>query len=196
MTCNHCNHENPPEAVFCSMCGNVLSQSSTSPAPDPVPHSPGLPQYREDLGRRHLKKRMAIASLVIGIVSILTLSCGLVGAIPGIVFGIMAHSKATKQPLEYGGKGIALAGIITSVTSIPLGAILGIVAAIVVPRYMKPVEIASETSIIIRLEEISLAEYKLYDKTHRYGTLQDLEAAGLLDSSAPVPVGYKVAVRT
>src|SRR5262249_42263646 len=134
-------------------------------------------------------------SLVIGIVSILTLSCAMVGAVLGVVFGALAHSKATKEPLEYGGKGIAIAGIITSGLSIPIAAILGIVAAIVIPNMSRAREALNESSIIAGLENISSAEYRFHDKAKKYGALQELETAGLLDSSHPAPGTYRFDLR-
>lgn len=60
---------------------------------------------------RPVNQTMAIFSLVIGIVGIM----GCVGFISPIalVLGFMARKKAAQNPAEYGGDGIALAGIIT-----------------------------------------------------------------------------------
>jgi len=138
---------------------------------------------------------MAIGSLVVGIVSILTLSCGMIGAIFGIVLGAMAHSKATKEPLEYGGKGIATAGIVTSAISIPLAGVLGILAAIVVPNMTRTRSAMNEASVIARLSKISSAESRFYASAKKYGTIRELETAGLLDSSQPAPGDYRFEAR-
>ena len=55
---------------------------------------------------------LAITSLVLGILSLFLL--GILGAIPGIITGHMARSKAKKNPEQFGGSGMALAGLILS----------------------------------------------------------------------------------
>jgi hypothetical protein len=201
MICPDCKHQNLPEALFCSMCGRSLSGSEAPPIPGPavpVPAQPIFSQYQADprafnKGMPRLKKGMAIASLVIGIVSILTLSCVMIGAIFGIVLGVLAHSKATKEPLEYGGKRIAVAGIITSAASIPIAGVLGIIAAIALPNMSRARDAINEASVVARLNKISSAEYQFHDSAKKYGTLQELQSAGLLDAAAPP--GYKFDLR-
>jgi hypothetical protein len=203
MICPDCKHRNLPEALFCSMCGRSLRTSEAPPLPGPaapVPAPPIFSQYQADprafnKGLPRLRKGMAIASLVVGIVSILTLSCAMIGAIFGIVLGALAHSKATKEPLEYGGKRIAVAGIITSAASIPIAGVLGIIAAIALPNMSRARAAMNEVSVIARLERISSAEYRFHDSAKKYGTLQELQSAGLLDSSDPIPGGYKFDLR-
>ncbi|MGD9627784.1 MAG: DUF4190 domain-containing protein [Pyrinomonadaceae bacterium] len=56
---------------------------------------------------------LAIVSLVLGISSILF--CGGLTGPPALITGIMAKKKATNNPAEYGGAGLALGGIITGV---------------------------------------------------------------------------------
>ena len=56
------------------------------------------------------KNGLAIVSLVLGILSLFVF--GLLTAIPGIITGHMARSKAKKDPNLYGGGNIALIGLI------------------------------------------------------------------------------------
>lgn len=71
-------------------------------------------------------KTLAIVSLVAGILG-MTICCGgLIPSIVAIVTGVMARSKAAQDPQQYGGAGLAMAGLITGV----LGLILGIVLII------------------------------------------------------------------
>jgi hypothetical protein len=203
MICPDCKHQNLPEALFCSMCGRSLSATEAPPLPRPaapVPAPPIFSRYQTDAGGSRfnkgmprLNKGMAIASLVVGIVSILTLSCAMIGAIFGIVLGVLAHSKATKEPLEYGGKRIAVAGIITSAASIPIAGVLGIIAAIALPNMSRARDAINEASVVARLNKISSAEYQFHDGAKKYGTLQELQSAGLLDAAAPP--GYKFDLR-
>jgi hypothetical protein len=65
------------------------------------------------------KKRrgLAIASMVIGIVSCLALGLLGIGSISSIVLGVIALVKAKKQPDQFGGRSFAITGIITGALS-------------------------------------------------------------------------------
>jgi Domain of unknown function (DUF4190) len=65
-----------------------------------------------------LRKGLAIAALVIGIVSILTCGGLLVGPITGITLGLVALKKIKRDPAHYAGKRLAIAGIVTSACSL------------------------------------------------------------------------------
>ncbi len=62
------------------------------------------------------KNGLAIVSLILGILSLFLF--GFLTAIPGIITGHMARSRAKKDPVTYGGSGIALAGLILSYLAI------------------------------------------------------------------------------
>ncbi|MEK6325724.1 MAG: DUF4190 domain-containing protein [Acidobacteriota bacterium] len=82
------------------------------------------------------RKGLAIASLVVGIISIPTLGLLCVGGITGIVLGAVALNKAKLKPTQYAGRGLAIAGIITSSVSL-LVTIPAIIAAIAIPNLLK-----------------------------------------------------------
>ena len=66
-------------------------------------------------------KTLAIVSLVVGILGI-TVCCG--GILPNliaIVLGFMARGKANNDPINYGGAGLAMGGIITGVLGLLVG---------------------------------------------------------------------------
>lgn len=71
---------------------------------------------------------LAIVSLVCGILSICL--CGIVTGIPALITGFMAKNKADTNPAEFGGRGMALAGMITGGIGTVLG-ILGIIYYII-----------------------------------------------------------------
>ncbi len=54
---------------------------------------------------------LSITALVLGVLSIVL---GILAAIPGIIVGHIARSKAKNNPQQYGGGGMALAGLILS----------------------------------------------------------------------------------
>ncbi len=98
---------------------------------------------------RSPKQGMAVASLALGILSIPSFGCLGVGAILGLTFGIIALVKANRSPALYGGRGLAIAGIVTSgvaVVLIPFG--LGIFAAIAIPSLLRARVSANESATI------------------------------------------------
>ncbi len=66
---------------------------------------------------------LAIVSLILGILSVLCCAWFLPGIV-AVVLGFMAKSKAEQNPNEYGGRGLALGGIITGGISVVLGIIV------------------------------------------------------------------------
>lgn len=73
------------------------------------------PQYQPGSGLQPggQNQTLAIVSLVLGISSILF--CGGLTGPPALITGIMARKKASNNPAEYGGAGLALGGIITGI---------------------------------------------------------------------------------
>lgn len=75
-------------------------------------------------------KTLAIVSLVVGILSVFCCSSIFLVGIGAIVTGFMARSKATSDPAQYGGSGLALAGIILGAVSLLFGAVYWILVAL------------------------------------------------------------------
>ena len=109
--------------------------------------------------RPAVKQGMAIASLVLGILSLPTLGCLGVGALLAIVLGIMALTRANRDPHLYGGKGFAIGGIVAAalslVVAIPIG---GIVAAIAIPSLLRARTSANEAATIGDVRTVISAE--------------------------------------
>ena len=53
--------------------------------------------------------KLAVTSLVLGILSVLCL--GILAGIPAIILGQMAYNRTLRQPDQYGGGGLAIAGV-------------------------------------------------------------------------------------
>ena len=68
-------------------------------------------------------KTLAIVSLVLGLLGLLCCSSIFVVGLAAIITGFLANSKATGNPNEYGGNGLAWAGIILGSISFLLGGI-------------------------------------------------------------------------
>ena len=126
------------------------------------------------------RKGLAIAALVVGIVSILTCGGLLVGPIVGIVLGIVALNKAKSNPAQYAGRGLAIAGIVTSAFSV----VPGVLAAIAIPNLIKAQQAAHETAAVTEVQRIGQAQV-LYSVTKGQGKFADLGtlgAQGLIDA--------------
>jgi type II secretory pathway pseudopilin PulG len=128
------------------------------------------------------RKGLAVASLVMGILSIILCSLFLVGPIVGIVLGILAINKANKQPQEYEGKGLAIAGIVLSALSIFTS---GVIAAIAIPNLVKSQQAARETAALREVQAIGSAQlmYSLTKGEGRFTNLRTLGQEGLIDST-------------
>jgi len=140
---------------------------------------------------------LATASLVIGIISCLALGLGGLGTIAGIVLGIVALRRARRDPEHYGGSGMAVAGIITSIASIFIAVTIIFAATRTVPQMIANVRISQHENIaLVRMRGIARAEkiYREYGMPGTYGTLEELRARRLIDHGA-VMDGYRYSVR-
>lgn len=88
-----------------------------APKPSTVPQNLGTNEPMQNApvsaSPKGQNQTLAIVSLVAGILG-LTVCCGaLLPSLLAMILGFMAKSKATNDPVNYGGKGLALGGIIT-----------------------------------------------------------------------------------
>jgi len=105
MYCSKCGKKNPDNAQLCHSCSSVLT---STPAQAPA------------LGVK--TSGLAIAALVLGILSIFTLG---LTTIPAIILGIISLVTIEKSGGRITGRGFAIAGIVTPVLGfIPLMAIM------------------------------------------------------------------------
>lgn len=127
------------------------------------------------------RKGLAVASLVLGIISIPTLGLLIVGAITAIALGVIALNRTKKEPATYGGKGMAIAGIITSVLSLLLVVVFAVVTAIVTPTMLDTLKSGRETASLNSLRTIHNNEAAFNAMNARFATLKELVEAQLLD---------------
>lgn len=96
------------------------------------------------------KQGLAIGSLVLGILS---LACfGLLTGIPAIVMGHIAHNRSQRQPAEYGGSGLAIAGFILGYAGTVVGT--AIMAGMLLPALASAKQKAEEFKCEKNLEQI------------------------------------------
>ena len=104
MYCTKCGTENTNDAQVCHACGALLNTA---------------PLQAASLGVK--SSGMAIAALVLGILSIFT--CGIT-TIPAIILGIVSLVRIEKSGGTLTGRGFAIAGIVVPSVSLPLIALL------------------------------------------------------------------------
>lgn len=136
------------------------------------------------------KKGLAIASLVVGILSMLTLGCLGIGALTGVVLGIVALRRASDSPQQHGGKGLAIGGIVTSgLGLLLLIPFIGLVAAIAIPSLLRARISANEAGTLGDVRTVISAE-AAYQSANGgyYGTLECLSgpAACIPGHTGPV----------
>jgi hypothetical protein len=121
------------------------------------------------------RKGLAVASLVLGLLAIPTLGLLLVGAILSVVLGIAALVKASRHPREYGGQGLAIAGIVAGVVSVVvMPVVIGIGAAIAIPTMLRKRVASNETQTIAQVRNVVAAEHAYLQRAGSYGTLECL----------------------
>ncbi len=128
MRCEHCgvlleiDDSYAGMQVECSNCHALLQAPVSENAANAVPTSPptgvGRMQINSTLALRP-SSGLAVAAMVCGIIGCATrlFPVGIVG----IVLGIMAVSRINREPREYEGKEMAIAGICTGAVSIIYG---------------------------------------------------------------------------
>lgn len=117
-----------PEPVFQQSAGNPFEQASMpewAPPPVPVGQDRSFSPPPGAGGGAGKNQTLAIVSLVTGIISFLCCNWFIVG-LAAVVMGFIAKGKAEKNPNEYGGRGLAMGGIITGALSAVIGLIFWI----------------------------------------------------------------------
>ena len=198
--CSKCGFVGWADAENCKKCGASLTEPSSAGPSSDVPYQPPR-DYRYQADDRggfngEVKKGLAICALVIGIINLFTLGILGVGALVGIILSIVALSRIKRNPSRYGGKGLATAGLITSILSVFIIVPVGIIAAIAIPNIMASYRAANEGSAMQGMREISVAE-STYQSTHAtYGTFEQLVAGHLIkgDLATGTRHGYKFTV--
>ena len=206
--CPECNLTNWSTAISCKRCGYLFQPMGNVPAAETVNpvnnfeeyqpqaiadfHTPN-DQFQQDWAQQRQysqnrqysytqptyakqKSGLAITSLVLGLVG-----CFITSPI-GLILGIISLVKIKRYPSEYGGKGIAIAGVILNLlglVSIP------IIAAIAIPNLLAARRAANEGSAIYSLRKIAEAEntYMATIGTRNCGDLQQLGKNNMIDAS-------------
>jgi len=127
---------------------------------------------------------LAIASMVLGILSLLTCGAMGVGALAAIICGHLAMGKIKASQGGVGGRGMALAGLVMGYLSLVL-VILAIVASLALPVFSQVQEKATQAKVLREAQTV-VAACETYADSHggNYPDSQDvLLKEGLLAAS-------------
>ncbi|MFT5498603.1 MAG: hypothetical protein ACI9TH_004018 [Kiritimatiellia bacterium] len=128
-----------------------FSQWAAELAPPPIPAQSRASHPPQQ------QKGLAIASMTLGILSFCLL--GPFSAVPAIICGHMARNRAKRSPLQYGGSGMALAGLILGYIALAFTVVyIFLVSAIAIPNFVKARETAQKSHCIANLRQIDGAK--------------------------------------
>jgi type IV pilus assembly protein PilA len=194
VTCANCGLVGWADGDCCKRCGRPfqLNQQPPRPAPPPQDYAAGYDYgsgydyapAREQFGAQEKKRKgHAVASLVIGILGFFTFGVLLVGSIVGMILGVVALKKENSAPAVYGGKGVAIAGIVMNIIAMCMIVPIGIISAIAIPNLLASRRAANEASAISSLRVIMNAEatYQSTLGVGKFGSMSQLTAGRLVD---------------
>ncbi|MEP6819660.1 MAG: DUF4190 domain-containing protein [bacterium] len=198
--CPACGFVGWADSENCKKCGiAIMSDPNSHAFQTPEAYGARQPSYRTNSSGK-LKKGLAVSALVLGILNMPTAGFLGVGAIVGIVLAVVALNRAKENPYVYGGKELAIAGLITSILSVVMIVPILIVAAIAIPNLLASRRAANEGATIHALQKIHAAEttYQATSGDGAFGTLDQLAEANLIDSELArgVRFGYKITIET
>lgn len=115
MFCQNCGRQNPDGTAFCSNCGSALNGAPVAPVAPVTPVVPTAPAASSVPG-----KGLGIASMVLGIISLVMFCTGwfaIICAIVGTALGGVALKKAKDAGVK---NSMATAGLACSVVALGL----------------------------------------------------------------------------
>ena len=186
--CVACGFVGWSDVENCKACGAPLNQYSTAPVYNTHQNNWNQPEGQE--------KGLAIVGLVLGIIGSFTLGILLVGAVVGTIVSFKAMGRVKREPWRYGGRGIAIAGLVLNILSLTSVVPIALIAAISIPNLLAARMAANEGSAIHSLRQIAAAEAVYHENFEKYASLDELATNGLIDASlaSGTKNGYNFAV--
>lgn len=128
--------DDAPPTVFMNQPRVTSPMNWTNSSPPPVPSAwqnspvPVNSQFMSSSAPFGQNQTLPMVSLVLGVFSIILFCCfgGIPLGIGAVVTGYLGMSNADKSPQTYGGRGLAIAGIVVGAISL-VGSILWLLAA-------------------------------------------------------------------
>ena len=173
--------------------------------PPPPPHDNSYQShsgyYAADEGLPK-RKGTAVVAMLCGLLSLPVVILGALAAIPlgapaailggliglvmmilALVLGIVGIVRVNKNPAEFGGKGMAVAGVVLGGLLVCSVVPIGIISAIAIPNLLASRKAANESATIGALRKISSAQatYQSTAGGGSYGTMDELVENQLLE---------------
>jgi type IV pilus assembly protein PilA len=179
--CANCGFVGWADAESCKKCGAAMSPAVADGMERPVNYPAPYSNYG---GMRPvgLKTGLAITALVSGILNFTCLSVFMIPVLVGVIVSAVALTKVNRYPQEYGGKPMAIAGLVMNLFAAFV--MVPIMLAIAVPNLLASRIAANEGSAQSSMRTVFEAELTYQSTVGRgeYGTLADLERASLITS--------------
>lgn len=179
--CDRCGFVGYATSAQCKACGRHLSlpvvQDFTS-------------MSRQDATRLQAsaagvkqRKGLAVASLVLGVAGLFTFGILFIGALVGAVLGVAALIRSNRRPDVYGGRGLAVGGVVLNGLALLVAVPLSLVAAVALPNLLAARRAANEASALRTVHALVSAE-AAYANAHggKLARFEELRNAHLLDS--------------
>lgn len=194
--CSECGFVGWADAEACKKCGVALTPETIDNSYQPPRAGYAYQPGGQPLFQGQVKKGLAIASLALGIANMFTLGFLGLGIVVGIILSIVALTRIRRNPAAYGGRELAIAGLVTNVVSMVVIVPLAIIAAIAIPNFMAARRAANEGSAIQSIRTIHSAESTYQARHESYGTLEQLVEEYLIPTelSTGTRNGYKFKV--
>ena len=192
--CPECGFVGWADVEACKRCGAPIAPRS---ADQPVEQSAALQSVEQTAEYQthyypagtnpfpeDLKTGWSVASLALGLANFLLLGIFLIPTVVGIVVSVVALKKIKRQPFQYGGKGMAIAGLVMNIVSVAVLIPILLIAAIAIPNLLASRRAANEGNAIRALTAIHSAEatYSATVGNGQFGTLLDLNRQNLIAS--------------
>lgn len=137
--CPVCNQKYTDESLnFCLNDGTTLTTSGgeqpTIMMENPRKTNPNFSDYQTDFGNPNRQiyqqpfsapavyqkqdQTLPIISLILGILGVIMFCAGSPFGLAAVITGFIGMNKANKDPMQYGGRGIAIAGLVLGTMSI------------------------------------------------------------------------------
>ncbi len=101
---------------------------------------------------------LALASLLLGISSLVMICLAPLTALPAVICGHLARARIRRSGHGLTGEGLALGGLVTGYMAIALLALGGLIAAVSIPRVTEHRQIARNETCVANLKAIQAAK--------------------------------------
>jgi type II secretory pathway pseudopilin PulG len=204
--CPECGFVGWADAECCKKCGEPVTVNSENPAEQDLQpayaYNYQQPAYASGYQNSYAayqpepSQRLAVTALVSGIVNFLFLGILVIPTIVGLIISAVALKKINRDPYQYGGKSLAVGGLVMNLVSLMALVPILIIAAIAIPNLLASRRAANEGAAIVSLRKLHNAEMAHYEMQRKYGTLTDLMQKELIapDLADGERSGYRFAI--